>query len=134
MKSTIFFISIAVIALFSLSLTSCEQEAINDGVPSEEPQISSKTTDNSYLFFPNIDEFLGYFDALYYEGDVYTLEKHPEGISYDQETNYTTTGKHDFESKKKLEFARWCDEQLSKGKKLTIGKEPDGTYWTDIKK
>lgn len=122
------------VAVIGLSLTSCEQEAISESeVKSETLKQSAKAMQEDVLF-ASVDEFLDYFDALYREGDVYSLIQYPEGIDIEQETEYTTTAKHDYETKNRIKFARWCDEQLEAGKTLTIGKKADGTYWADIKK
>lgn len=131
MKRSKFIIAGGVIAL-CLSLTACEQEEINqhEGQKESLQNYSAKSDD---VLFNSVDEFLDYYDALYQEGDVYTLIKQPGGIAIEKESSYVTTNKHDYETKDKIKFARWCDKQLDAGKTLTVGKKADGTYWADIK-
>ncbi|RBL90693.1 hypothetical protein [Chitinophaga flava] len=92
------------------------------------------------VYFQDTEEFLDQYDALLSKGNVYTLALEPGkgiyivGVSSRRDQGLFAEVKHDYSSKDKLAFAKWCDKQISAGKKLTIGKDADGTYWADVVK
>lgn len=87
-------------------------------------------------------ENLNYFTALYENGDTMTLflsegkvDQTLNKVKKDFQNQVLSVGKHDYTTKNKIKFARWCDKQLKAGHTLTIGYNKEtGTYWGDINK
>lgn len=91
------------------------------------------------VYFMDTEEFLAHYEGLMEQGHTYTLALEPGkgiyivGSTITNNAGWLILGQHDFSTKDKIKFAKWCNDQLNAGKVLTIGKDKDGTYWADVK-
>ncbi len=143
MKRKNVFVSLSLAVMGGL-LVSCESETFSNEKETEQTlqtKVSTTEENEDVVLFENTEELIEFYDALS-EGDILLIQGINSKVfiisqnsnSSEGERSVLSENKYDFQTKKKIEFAKWCDKQLEAGKKLLVGKNADGTYWAIIVK